>query len=403
MFRSAVLAAFTFAAIAIPTVARSQISIGVAITVAPPELPIYDPPVCPEPNYLWTPGFWAWGPDGYYWVPGAWVPAPEPGLLWTPGYWGFDGGHYGWHDGYWGPHVGFYGGVNYGYGYYGNGFAGGEWRGGNFAYNTAVVHVNRTIIHNTYINRTVIRNTHNSRASFNGRGGISARPTAQQQRWGGDRHVAPTQMQVQHARIAGQDRSNFASVNHGRPAHAAVERPVSNVSELNRGVAARGGARPSPATHPAPRPNTNRSAPNRPDSHADSKPGSRPDNNRPGNTRPENNRPENSRPGNDHPVNPRPTPGARPPANNNIRRVTPRPAPSSNAGRPANPPRPSSGARPAETHPNRPASPPHPANTARPQTNSRPSPQHSAPAARPQPSHPAPNEHAAPKQEAHPH
>jgi len=33
-----------------------------------------------------------------------------------------------------GPHIGFYGGVNYGFGY------GGEWRGGVFAYNSAVAY-----------------------------------------------------------------------------------------------------------------------------------------------------------------------------------------------------------------------------------------------------------------------
>ena len=36
-----------------------------------------------------------------------------------------------WHLGYWGPHVGFYGGVNYGYGYVGVGFVGGRWEGGS--------------------------------------------------------------------------------------------------------------------------------------------------------------------------------------------------------------------------------------------------------------------------------
>ncbi|MGC9199973.1 MAG: hypothetical protein ACP5E5_13725 [Acidobacteriaceae bacterium] len=32
----------------------------------PPPLPEYDRPPCPGPNYLWTPGYWAWGPYGYY-------------------------------------------------------------------------------------------------------------------------------------------------------------------------------------------------------------------------------------------------------------------------------------------------------------------------------------------------
>ena len=54
---------------------------------------------------------------------------PRAGVLWTPGYWGFAGGVYAWHAGYWGPHVGFYGGINYGFGYGGVGFVGGEWRG----------------------------------------------------------------------------------------------------------------------------------------------------------------------------------------------------------------------------------------------------------------------------------
>jgi hypothetical protein len=84
---------------ALPSVSFSQVAVGVSITVAPPELPIYDQPICPGPNYLWTPGYWAWGPGGYYWVPGTWVIAPAVGLLWTPGYWGWGSGAYLWHAG----------------------------------------------------------------------------------------------------------------------------------------------------------------------------------------------------------------------------------------------------------------------------------------------------------------
>ncbi len=71
-------------------------------------------------GYLWTPGYWAWSDDiqDYYWVPGTWVLAPQPGYLWTPGYWGGEGAVFLWHAGYWGPQVGFYGGINYGYGYW---------------------------------------------------------------------------------------------------------------------------------------------------------------------------------------------------------------------------------------------------------------------------------------------
>jgi hypothetical protein len=55
---------------------------------APPPLPEYDQPPAPDANYLWTPGYWGSGDDGYYWVPGEWVPPPYYGALWTPPYWG---------------------------------------------------------------------------------------------------------------------------------------------------------------------------------------------------------------------------------------------------------------------------------------------------------------------------
>ena len=79
-------------------------------------------------------------------------------------------------DGYWGPHVGFYGGVNYGFGYGGVGFVGGRWNGGFFAYNTAVLNVGVGVgFHSTYVDRTVIVNNNNfSHTSFNGGpGGIA--------------------------------------------------------------------------------------------------------------------------------------------------------------------------------------------------------------------------------------
>src|SRR5579862_5143389 len=139
--------------------AAASAGVAVSITIGPPALPVYVQPPCPVDGYLWTPGYWAWGPAGYYWVPGVWVAPPMVGLLWTPGYWGFLDGAYFWHAGYWGPHVGFYGGINYGFGYPGHGFYGGVWSGGAFRYNTAVVNVNRTVVHNTYADRSFARNT----------------------------------------------------------------------------------------------------------------------------------------------------------------------------------------------------------------------------------------------------
>ena len=94
----------------------------VSITIAPPVIPVYAQPVCPGDRYIWIPGYWAYGDEGYYWVPGTWVRAPFVGALWTPGYWAWHDGVYGWNDGYWGTSVGFYGGINYGFGYDGYGY-----------------------------------------------------------------------------------------------------------------------------------------------------------------------------------------------------------------------------------------------------------------------------------------
>jgi len=210
----------------IPTVTSAQIAVGISVHIGPPALPVYVQPVCPAPGYIWTPGYWAYGPNGYFWVPGTWVMAPTPGFLWTPGYWGWGGGVYVWHAGYWGPHVGFYGGINYGFGYGGVGFVGGEWRGGVFHYNTAVTNVNTTIIHNTYVNNTVVNKTVVNNVSYNGgAGGINARPTAAEEAAGHEQHVAATSMQTQHEQAARSDRSMLASANHGQPAVAATARP----------------------------------------------------------------------------------------------------------------------------------------------------------------------------------
>jgi hypothetical protein len=199
---------------AAPVAPFAQIGIGVSIRIAPPVLPVYVQPPCPTPGYLWMPGYWAYGPAGYYWVRGVWIAPPHPGLLWTPGYWGFVGGLYGWHEGYWGAHVGFYGGVNYGFGYGGVGFGGGMWQGGVFRYNTAVVNVNTAFVHNTYIDRTVINNTVNNHASFNGPGGIAARPTAQERMAMNEQHIQPMANQVASRNQAAQNsRDGFGHAN----------------------------------------------------------------------------------------------------------------------------------------------------------------------------------------------
>jgi hypothetical protein len=211
------IAALLLGTIPVPSLAQFSVGVGATIGVPPPSLPVYAQPPAPAPNYQWNPGYWGWGAVGYYWVPGTWVPAPRRGLYWTPGYWRHSGAGYGWNQGYWGSSVGFYGGVNYGFGYFGTGFVGGVWAGDNFRYNTAVVNVNRTVIHNTYIDKTVNKNVYNDRISYNGgHGGISARPTSDQMAAAKDR-VPPTAYQKRQATIAGQNRSLYASVNKGNP------------------------------------------------------------------------------------------------------------------------------------------------------------------------------------------
>jgi len=217
------LLTLAFLILAIPALSFAQF--GVSITIAPPALPVYEQPPCPAEGYLWTPGYWAYADDSYYWVPGTWVEAPEPGFLWTPGYWGWNGGRYAFNEGYWGLHVGFYGGVSYGFGYFGEGYEGGRWDNGRFFYNRSVNNVNVTNIHNTH-NTTVINNTTVNRVSYNGgNGGITARPTPEQETAAHERHVAPVAVQTKHEQAARNDPQQRASVNQGKPAVAATPRP----------------------------------------------------------------------------------------------------------------------------------------------------------------------------------
>jgi WXXGXW repeat (2 copies) len=199
---------------------QAHAGVFISVGIAPPVLPVYVQPPLPAPGYIWTPGYWAYGDAGYYWVPGVWVMPPRAGFLWTPGYWGFAGGFYGWHPGYWGAHVGFYGGVNYGFGYGGVGFFGGEWRGGVFAYNSAVANFGGVHVTNVYENRTIItQNTiiNENHVSFNGGAGIATRPTPMEMQAANENHIQPTANQMQHENFASQDRSQLASVNQGHP------------------------------------------------------------------------------------------------------------------------------------------------------------------------------------------
>lgn len=237
--------------------ASSYAGVFISVNFGPPVLPVYVQPVCPQPDLIWTPGYWGYGPDGYFWVPGAWVPAPFVGGLWTPGYWGWSSGMYIFHPGYWGYHVGYYGGVNYGGGYLGIGFAGGEWRGGHMAYNTAVVNVNTTVIHTTFVDRTVVDRytvaNPNHVAFAGGPGGIQHQAAPEERVAEHEAHTPPTSFQAQHVQSAQTDRTSYARNNGGHPANVAVARPLPVETRpapaMNRASDMRP-ATPSPANHP---------------------------------------------------------------------------------------------------------------------------------------------------------
>ena len=204
-------------ALSAPTVSHAQIVLGVSITIAPPMLPVYAQPAIPAEGYLWTPGYWAYGDAGYFWVPGTWVQPPSVGVLWTPGYWGWNNGTYLFNAGYWGPTVGFYGGVNYGFGYGGNGYQGGRWDNGRFAYNSAVNNFGGTHVASVY-RAEIADNNNRSRVSFNGgTGGLAARPTAQEEAAAHRQHVAATPQQVAHVQAAQGDHTLLNSVEPRQP------------------------------------------------------------------------------------------------------------------------------------------------------------------------------------------
>ncbi len=250
--------------------AASYGQLAISVRIGPPVLPVYAQPICPGDGYIWTPGYWAYGPEGYYWIPGTWVLAPTPGYLWTPAYWGWENGFYHFHEGYWGPHIGFYGGINYGFGYFGSGFEGGEWRGNHFFYNTAYGNFGGAHITNVYVHNVTVVNNYNH-VSFNGgTGGVQARPQPAELAAMHENHVQPTAMQQQHFQAAAQDRGQLASVNGGRPQMTAARTPqeftqhVNSIPQTQRVAPGAPGERFHPTGQPAGQPNNQMRQPNTP-------------------------------------------------------------------------------------------------------------------------------------------
>ena len=120
--------------------------------------------------------------------------------------------------------MGYYGGINYGYGYIGHGYDGGRWDRGHFRYNSAVNNIPAGRVNNVYRAPVPQRPVHAE--SFNG--GNSpwhARPTASERRFEGAQHPNPTPAQMNHEqRAIGIPEQRMGS-NHGMPPTAATPRP----------------------------------------------------------------------------------------------------------------------------------------------------------------------------------
>ena len=153
------------------------------------------------------------------------------GVFWTPSYWAYAGTIFVFHRGYWGPHVGYYGGINYGFGYGGRGYVGGRWAGNVFEYNRAANNVNASVVHHVY-DEPVASHAGSSRVSYNGGpGGTSSVPTARERLAAESR--LPPQSERMHLQPAPRAVSNTPS-----PTHQVAPAPNRMVSRTPPPVAA---------------------------------------------------------------------------------------------------------------------------------------------------------------------
>ena len=194
----------------------------------PPPLFDYDQPTAPGPYFFWCPGYWAHSSRGFFWVPGQWARAPFYGALWTPPYWSWSGSRSLFHHGYWAHHIGFYGGINYGFGYIGTGYFGGYWRGRDFYYNLAVTSADTTTIPTVYTHAVTYNGISYSAhstgyTSYNGGpGGLSVLPTPAERAVARGPHMRETAPQETLSRAFAHNPEAAYSQNQGHPARAAM-------------------------------------------------------------------------------------------------------------------------------------------------------------------------------------
>ena len=100
--------------------------------------------------------------------------------------------------------MGYYGGVNYGYGYAGRGYQGGYWHGDQFDYNRSVNNIHNENIRDVY-DRRVEDYTRDNRVSYNGGPqGVQARPSPAEVAAFRAPHAPPMAAQVQLAKASAQ-------------------------------------------------------------------------------------------------------------------------------------------------------------------------------------------------------
>ena len=118
---------------------------------------------------------------------------------------------------------GFYGGIDYGYGYGGVGFEGGYWRGGVYTYNRNVVNVGLSV--NAAVYSKAVAHGGGSQTSFNGgNGGVNAKPSPQERAFASEHHIGPTHQQHEHRQLAGKNPDLKFARNRGKPAIAATSK-----------------------------------------------------------------------------------------------------------------------------------------------------------------------------------
>ena len=180
---------------------------GISAEEAPPPLPEYDQPPIPAPGYIWTPGYWAGttsiiigcrvaggAAGGGHLLDASLLGLLQRSLLFIGGYWGSAS-------------------VSTGASTMAMVMAAvasraARWDHGAFYYNRAVTNLRGATITNVYEKNVVISNR--DWVSYNGgRGGLTLRPTAEEEAAAREPHRLLMQWQTQHVRAAQRGQHRF--------------------------------------------------------------------------------------------------------------------------------------------------------------------------------------------------